>query len=94
MQALAISEKDNTARPQTYSDMAGDLRKCPVRKLEGHQNRVKRDTLTINGALIFLNWLSMNKITPVEFFCVSVNTVSELPQTLSLKYRNIHVIVC
>ncbi|XP_073791889.1 probable E3 ubiquitin-protein ligase HERC1 isoform X5 [Danio rerio] len=40
VQALAISEKENTARPQTYSDMAGDLRKCPVRKLEGHQNRV------------------------------------------------------
>uniref|UniRef100_A0A8C2HR54 E3 ubiquitin-protein ligase HERC1 n=1 Tax=Cyprinus carpio TaxID=7962 RepID=A0A8C2HR54_CYPCA len=40
VQALAVSEKDNTARPQTYSDMAGDLRKCPIKKLEGHQNRV------------------------------------------------------
>ncbi|XP_051773057.1 probable E3 ubiquitin-protein ligase HERC1 isoform X4 [Ctenopharyngodon idella] len=40
VQALAVSEKDNTGRPQTYSDMAGDLRKCPIRKLEGHQNRV------------------------------------------------------
>ncbi|KAI7795921.1 putative E3 ubiquitin-protein ligase HERC1-like [Triplophysa rosa] len=38
--ALAVSEKENSARPQTYSDMAGDLRKCSVRKLEGHQNRV------------------------------------------------------
>ncbi|XP_016106101.1 probable E3 ubiquitin-protein ligase HERC1 [Sinocyclocheilus grahami] len=40
VQALAVSEKDNTARPQTYSDMAGDLHKCPIKKLEGHQNRV------------------------------------------------------
>ncbi|XP_043076943.1 probable E3 ubiquitin-protein ligase HERC1 [Puntigrus tetrazona] len=40
VQALAVSEKDNTARPQTYSDMAGDLRKCLIKKLEGHQNRV------------------------------------------------------
>ncbi|TRY98659.1 hypothetical protein DNTS_005902 [Danionella cerebrum] len=40
VQALAVSEKENPARPQTYSDMAGDLRKCPIRKLEGHQNRV------------------------------------------------------
>ncbi|XP_035245722.1 probable E3 ubiquitin-protein ligase HERC1 isoform X2 [Anguilla anguilla] len=40
VQALAASERDNPARPQTYSDMAGDLRKCAVKKLEGHQNRV------------------------------------------------------
>ncbi|KAK2872403.1 hypothetical protein Q8A67_022300 [Cirrhinus molitorella] len=40
VQALAVSEKDNSARPQTYSDIAGDLRKCPIKKLEGHQNRV------------------------------------------------------
>ncbi|KAJ8338960.1 hypothetical protein SKAU_G00357460 [Synaphobranchus kaupii] len=40
VQALAVSERDNPTRPQTYSDMAGDLRKCPVKKLEGHQNRV------------------------------------------------------
>ncbi|XP_073680135.1 probable E3 ubiquitin-protein ligase HERC1 [Garra rufa] len=40
VQALAVFEKDNSARPQTYSDMAGDLRKCPIKKLEGHQNRV------------------------------------------------------
>ncbi|KAJ8286644.1 hypothetical protein GJAV_G00041500 [Gymnothorax javanicus] len=40
LQALAVSERDNPIRPQTYSDMAGDLRKCAVKKLEGHQNRV------------------------------------------------------
>ncbi|XP_036385733.1 probable E3 ubiquitin-protein ligase HERC1 isoform X2 [Megalops cyprinoides] len=40
VQALAASERDNPARPQTYSDMTGDLRKCPLKKLEGHQNRV------------------------------------------------------
>ncbi|XP_030623810.1 probable E3 ubiquitin-protein ligase HERC1 [Chanos chanos] len=40
VQALAASERDNPIRPQTYSDMAGDLRKCHLRKLEGHQSRV------------------------------------------------------
>ncbi|XP_066566869.1 probable E3 ubiquitin-protein ligase HERC1 isoform X2 [Amia ocellicauda] len=40
VQALAVSERDNPIRPQTYTDMAGDLRKCPVIKLEGHYNRV------------------------------------------------------
>ncbi|XP_072518712.1 probable E3 ubiquitin-protein ligase HERC1 isoform X2 [Salminus brasiliensis] len=40
VQALAASERDSPIRPQTYSDMAGDLRKCPVRKLEGHHSRV------------------------------------------------------
>ncbi|CAB1352023.1 unnamed protein product [Coregonus sp. 'balchen'] len=42
VQALAASERqrDNPIRPQTYSDMAGDLRKCPLKKLEGHHGRV------------------------------------------------------
>uniref|UniRef100_A0A8B9H6W4 HECT-type E3 ubiquitin transferase n=1 Tax=Astyanax mexicanus TaxID=7994 RepID=A0A8B9H6W4_ASTMX len=39
VQALAASERDSPIRPQTYSDMAGDLRKCPLRKLEGHNSR-------------------------------------------------------
>nr|XP_015195044.1 PREDICTED: probable E3 ubiquitin-protein ligase HERC1 isoform X5 [Lepisosteus oculatus] len=40
VQALAASERDTPIRPQTYTDMTGDLRKCPVVKLEGHHNRV------------------------------------------------------
>ncbi|KAK1176357.1 putative E3 ubiquitin-protein ligase HERC1 isoform X1 [Acipenser oxyrinchus oxyrinchus] len=40
VQALAASERDNPIRPQTYTDMAGDLRKCPTTKLEAHHNRV------------------------------------------------------
>lgn len=45
VQALAASERDNPIRPQTYSDMAGDLRKCPMKKLEGHHGRVRdKDT--------------------------------------------------
>ncbi|KAJ7986812.1 hypothetical protein DPEC_G00332260 [Dallia pectoralis] len=40
VQALAASERENPIRPQTYSDMAGDLRKCPLKKLEGHYGRV------------------------------------------------------
>ncbi|XP_066501303.1 probable E3 ubiquitin-protein ligase HERC1 isoform X2 [Hoplias malabaricus] len=38
--ALAASERDSPIKPQTYSDMAGDLRKCQLRKLEAHHNRV------------------------------------------------------
>uniref|UniRef100_A0A6Q2XRL6 HECT-type E3 ubiquitin transferase n=1 Tax=Esox lucius TaxID=8010 RepID=A0A6Q2XRL6_ESOLU len=40
VQALAASERENPIRPQTYNDMAGDLRKCPLKKLEGHHGRV------------------------------------------------------
>ncbi|KPP76970.1 putative E3 ubiquitin-protein ligase HERC1, partial [Scleropages formosus] len=51
VQALAASESDSPIRPQTYSDMAGDLRKCPVKKLEGHQSRNKLINLwAVNGS--------------------------------------------
>ncbi|XP_035383560.1 probable E3 ubiquitin-protein ligase HERC1 isoform X3 [Electrophorus electricus] len=40
VQALATSERDSPVRPHIYSDMAGDLRKCPVRKMEAHLGRV------------------------------------------------------
>ncbi|XP_062868147.1 probable E3 ubiquitin-protein ligase HERC1 [Trichomycterus rosablanca] len=40
VQALAASERDSPIRPQSYSDMAGDLRQCPLSKLEAHNNRV------------------------------------------------------
>lgn len=40
MQALAATGKDCTNKPQTYSDLSGDLRKCPLKRLEGHYNKV------------------------------------------------------
>lgn len=40
VRALAVTGKDSPHRPQTYSDLAGDLRKCPLKRLEGHYNKV------------------------------------------------------
>ncbi|XP_028822113.1 probable E3 ubiquitin-protein ligase HERC1 [Denticeps clupeoides] len=40
VRTLAAHDRDNQSRPQTYADMAGDLRKCPTVKLEAHQSRV------------------------------------------------------
>lgn len=41
LQALAATGRDGPNRPQTYSDLAGDLRKCPLKRLEGHYNKVR-----------------------------------------------------
>ncbi|XP_034565879.1 probable E3 ubiquitin-protein ligase HERC1 isoform X2 [Notolabrus celidotus] len=41
VQALAATGRDSPNRPQTYSDLASDLRKCPLKRLEGHYNKVK-----------------------------------------------------
>uniref|UniRef100_A0A665WLM9 HECT-type E3 ubiquitin transferase n=1 Tax=Echeneis naucrates TaxID=173247 RepID=A0A665WLM9_ECHNA len=41
VQALAATGRDTPNRPQTYSDLAGDLRKCPLKRLEGHYNKVR-----------------------------------------------------
>ncbi|XP_030650140.1 probable E3 ubiquitin-protein ligase HERC1 isoform X2 [Chanos chanos] len=40
VRTLAAHDRDNQSRPQTYADMAGDLRKCSTIKLEAHQSRV------------------------------------------------------
>uniref|UniRef100_A0A672ZRT2 HECT-type E3 ubiquitin transferase n=1 Tax=Sphaeramia orbicularis TaxID=375764 RepID=A0A672ZRT2_9TELE len=40
VQALAATGRDSPSWPQTYSDLAGDLRKCPLKRLEGHYNKV------------------------------------------------------
>lgn len=42
VQALAATGRDGPSRPQTYSDLAGDLRKCSLKRLEGHYNKVGR----------------------------------------------------
>lgn len=41
VRTLAAHDRDNNQnRPQTFADMAGDLRKCSLVKLEAHQGRV------------------------------------------------------
>ncbi|KAK1891774.1 putative E3 ubiquitin-protein ligase HERC1 [Dissostichus eleginoides] len=41
VRTLAAHDRDNNKnRPQTFADMAGDLRKCSFIKLEAHQSRV------------------------------------------------------
>lgn len=40
VKALAAAGKESPNRPQTYSDLAGDLHKCPLKRLEGHYNKV------------------------------------------------------
>ncbi|XP_030232116.1 probable E3 ubiquitin-protein ligase HERC1 isoform X5 [Gadus morhua] len=41
VRTLAAHDRDNChAQPLTLADMAGDLRKCPMVKLEAHQSRV------------------------------------------------------
>lgn len=43
VRTLAAHDRDNNhSRPQTFADMAGDLRKCSFIKLEAHQGRVSR----------------------------------------------------
>ncbi|XP_052393189.1 probable E3 ubiquitin-protein ligase HERC1 isoform X2 [Carassius gibelio] len=76
VQALAVSEKDNTARPQTYSDMAGDLRKCPIKKLEGHQNRVSSCSWNAEQGLLATG----SQDGTVRLWAITPNT-AELQQT-------------
>ncbi|XP_053543730.1 probable E3 ubiquitin-protein ligase HERC1 isoform X7 [Ictalurus punctatus] len=52
VQALAASERDSSVRPQSYSDTAGDLRLCPLSKLEAHHNRVTSCTWNAEQGLL------------------------------------------
>ncbi|XP_024118845.1 probable E3 ubiquitin-protein ligase HERC1 isoform X2 [Oryzias melastigma] len=40
VRTLAAHDRDNQSRPQTFADMAGELRKSSFIKLEAHQSRV------------------------------------------------------
>lgn len=40
VKALAAAGRESPNQPQTFSDLAGDLRKCPLKRLEGHYNKV------------------------------------------------------
>lgn len=40
VRTLAAHDRDNQSRPQTFADVAGDLRKWSTFRLEAHQSRV------------------------------------------------------
>lgn len=54
VQALAATGRDSSHRPQTYSDLAGDLRKCPLKRLEGHYNKVSHMCILFLLLLFFV----------------------------------------
>ncbi|KAF7696652.1 hypothetical protein HF521_005070 [Silurus meridionalis] len=52
VQALVASERDGSIRPQSYSDTVGDLRQCPLSKLEAHHSRVTSCTWNTEQGLL------------------------------------------
>ncbi|KAK2888184.1 probable E3 ubiquitin-protein ligase HERC1 isoform X2 [Channa argus] len=78
VQALASTGRDSPNRPQTYSDLAGDLRKCPLKRLEGHYNKVASCFWSNEQNL--LATCSQDKV--VQLWSISQNTV-ELQTTFS-----------
>lgn len=53
VQALAATGRDSPNRPQTYSDLAGDLRKSPLKRLEGHYNKVRDSQCNLHYNMFF-----------------------------------------
>uniref|UniRef100_UPI003AAEB7BA probable E3 ubiquitin-protein ligase HERC1 n=1 Tax=Centroberyx gerrardi TaxID=166262 RepID=UPI003AAEB7BA len=78
VQALAATERDNPNRPQTYSDLSGDLRKCPIKKLEGHYSKVTSCSWN-NEQSLLATW-SQDRM--VQLWSISQNT-AELQTMLS-----------
>ncbi|XP_037609794.1 probable E3 ubiquitin-protein ligase HERC1 isoform X5 [Sebastes umbrosus] len=78
VQALAATGRDTPNRPQTYSDLAGDLRKSPLKRLEGHYNKVT--SCSWNSDQSLLATCSQDKV--VQLWSMSQNTV-ELQTTFS-----------
>ncbi|XP_041825741.1 probable E3 ubiquitin-protein ligase HERC1 isoform X2 [Melanotaenia boesemani] len=78
VQALAAAGRDSPNRPQTYTDLAGDLRKCPLKRLEGHYNKVASCSWSSEQSL--LATCSQDKV--VQLWTISQNTV-ELQTTFS-----------
>ncbi|XP_051907348.1 probable E3 ubiquitin-protein ligase HERC1 isoform X3 [Hippocampus zosterae] len=78
VQALATTGRDGPARAQTYSDLVGDLRKCPVRRLEGHYNKVA--TCLWNNEQSLLATCSQDKV--VQLWSISENN-AQLHTTFS-----------
>ncbi|XP_034457870.1 probable E3 ubiquitin-protein ligase HERC1 isoform X1 [Hippoglossus hippoglossus] len=78
VQLLASTGRDIPNRPQTYSDLAGDLRKCPLKRLEGHYNKVASCSWSSEQNL--LATCSQDKV--VQLWSISHNT-AELQTTFS-----------
>nr|XP_015798394.2 probable E3 ubiquitin-protein ligase HERC1 isoform X1 [Nothobranchius furzeri] len=78
VKALAAAGRESPHRSQTYSDLAGDLRKCPLKRLEGHYNKVACCSWSSEQSL--LATCSQDKV--VQLWRVSQNTV-ELQTTFS-----------
>ncbi|XP_041057144.1 probable E3 ubiquitin-protein ligase HERC1 isoform X1 [Carcharodon carcharias] len=80
VQALSTSERSNQFRPQTYADLAGDLRKCPTVKLEAHENRVVSSSWSITKGLLATSALDGT----IRLWTLTKNTVA-LTQTICFK---------
>ncbi|KAE8284964.1 putative E3 ubiquitin-protein ligase HERC1 [Larimichthys crocea] len=78
VQALAATGRDTPNRPQTYSDLAGDLRKCPLKRLEGHYNKVT--SCSWNSDQSLLATCSQDKV--VQLWSINQSAV-ELQTTFS-----------
>ncbi|XP_037548156.1 probable E3 ubiquitin-protein ligase HERC1 [Nematolebias whitei] len=78
VKALAAAGRETPNRPQTYSDLAGDLRKCPLKRLEGHYNKVA--SCFWNSEQSLLATCSQDKV--VQLWRISQNAV-ELQTTFS-----------
>ncbi|XP_032396190.1 probable E3 ubiquitin-protein ligase HERC1 isoform X2 [Etheostoma spectabile] len=78
VQALAATGRDSPNRPQTYSDLAGELRKSPIKRLEGHYNKVT--SCSWNNEQSLLATCSQDKV--VQLWSIGQNTV-ELQTTFS-----------
>ncbi|XP_031715964.1 probable E3 ubiquitin-protein ligase HERC1 isoform X3 [Anarrhichthys ocellatus] len=78
VQALAATGRDGPNRPQTYSDLAGDLRKSSLKRLEGHYNKVT--SCSWNRDQNLLATCSQDKV--VQLWSISQNNV-ELHTTFS-----------
>ncbi len=66
VQALAATGRDSPSRPQTYSDLAGDLRKCPLKRLEGHYNKVRDSVCLLQE--VFCSLFLLEPHRPVFLF--------------------------
>ncbi|XP_007895403.2 probable E3 ubiquitin-protein ligase HERC1 [Callorhinchus milii] len=80
LQALSTSERYNQYRPQTYADLAGDLRKCPTVKLEAHENRVTSSCWSDNKGLLATSALDGT----IRLWSITKNTFA-LIQTVCFK---------
>ncbi|XP_013861909.1 probable E3 ubiquitin-protein ligase HERC1 isoform X4 [Austrofundulus limnaeus] len=78
VKALASAGREGPNQPQTYSDLAGDLRKCPLKRLEGHYNKVA--SCAWNSEQGLLATCSQDKV--VQLWRISQSTV-ELQTTFS-----------